>query len=105
MAALRRLATVASRRVGHWVAVRGPRSYGRRYSDSSPSRGPAYTTELSEATISGSSVRPLPVYRVIDAAGSVLDSQQDPGVREVSVWERGETVSPAAVWRDRGEYV
>lgn len=55
-------------------------NYGRFYTENAPSRGLVYTTDLAEATVSLASKRPLPVYRVMNADGSVLDSQQDPNV-------------------------
>ena len=53
---------------------------GRFYTEKAPSRGPVYTTDLIQATVSATSTFPLPVYRVLDASGNVLDSRQDPDV-------------------------
>lgn len=76
-----------AKRLGALVA-RQARSYGRRnYSDSAPSRGPDYTTNLTEATVSLTSKRPLPVYRVMSAAGQVLDPTQDPEVGFAQLYE------------------
>ena len=73
------MAAVA-RRLKIFVARR-VKSCSRLYSDGAPSRGPDYTTDLAEATVSLSSRRPLPVYRVMNAAGNVLVAQQDPNVQ------------------------
>ena len=57
------------------------RNYSKRfYTEKAPSRGPVYTTDLAQATVSLTSARPLPVYRVMDASGNVLESQLDPDV-------------------------
>ena len=81
-------ALMSSHCLGSWRAlglglrfVARPVTAGARlYTENAPSRGPKYTTELAEATMSLSATRPLPVYRVMDAAGGVLDPQQDPNV-------------------------
>lgn len=65
-----------------WLAVRQTcRLCGALHSSNhAPSRGLVYTTDLAEATVSLTSSRPLPVYRVMGAGGEVLDQQQDPKV-------------------------
>lgn len=70
---------MAARRLCVLVAKR-VRSYGRLYTDDAPSRGLIYTTNIAEATASLTSSRPLPVYRVMNGAGDVLDREQDPNV-------------------------
>ena len=85
------MAACAVRRLG-LLAARRARGYGRHYSDIAPSRGPIYTTNLAEATVSLTSRRPLPVYRVMNAAGQLLDPEQDPAVRASGERERGREV-------------
>lgn len=79
---VRKMAAAAQRLVfrSSFVARRIT-NYGRFYTENAPSRGLLYTTNLAEATVSLSSTRPLPVYRVMNSEGNVLDPQQDPNVR------------------------
>lgn len=81
------MAAVTMRRLGLGFTFLARRivHYGRLYTENAPSRGLIYTTDLAEATVSLTSKRPLPVYRVMNAHGSVLDSQQDPNVSRASV--------------------
>ena len=69
-------------RVQRWrlLASRLRNYSGKFYTEKAPSRRPVYTTDLTQATVSATSARPLPVYRVLDKSGNVLDSQQDPDV-------------------------
>lgn len=89
------------------VLSRGLGRCGRRYSDVAPSQGLSYTTDLAAATVSLSSARPLPAYRVMNAAGHVLDTQQDPNVGLALPLRRAlHNVSPLIVIRqDNGEDV
>lgn len=75
--------------LGFTFLARRIMNYGRFYTENAPSRGLIYTTDLAEATVSLASKRPLPVYRVMNADGSVLDSQQDPNVSSNNM-KRGE---------------
>lgn len=92
--------TMSTRRlVGFTFLARRIMNYGRFYTESAPSRGLIYTSHLAEATVSLASKRPLPVYRVMNADGSVLDSQQDPNVscnniKREEPWEPREIGEP-----------
>ena len=76
--------TMAFRRLCSVFVARSVRSRGRPYTEDAPSRSLVYSTNISEATVSLDSSRPLPAYRVLNSAGHVLDAQQDPNVGHTS---------------------
>ena len=47
---------------------------------SEPTRGPPYTSKMTEASYTRHEVPILPTYRILDTNGQVIDPQEDPKV-------------------------